>query len=96
MTTVTKQTPTSARISSRINRDLKEQADAILAEIGLKPSQAITMFYTQIVRQRWFPLNLKIPNEETIAALDALRDPEARKTANRFSSVEDMMSDLTS
>ena len=51
-----------ARVSTRIDAELKKQAEAILAEIGMKPSQAITLFYTQIVKQRGIPLSLKIPN----------------------------------
>ena len=55
-----------ARVSTRIDAELKKQAEAILAEIGMKPSQAITLFYTQIVKQRGIPLSLKIPNERNI------------------------------
>lgn len=58
-----------ARISSRIDSDLKKKGDSILAEIGVKPSQAITMFYKQIVRQRGLPFETRIPNEETIKAM---------------------------
>ena len=85
-----------ARISSRIDPDLKRKSEAILAEIGIKPSQAITMFYTQIVRQRGLPLDLKIPNDETIEAIDELRDPERRKGLKTFTSVADLMDDLNS
>ena len=85
-----------ARISSRIDADLKKQADSILAEIGMKPSQAITLFYTQIVRQRGIPLSLKIPNEGLEAAMREARDPEFKKTARRYSSVDEFMEDLDS
>ncbi len=43
-----------ARISSRIDPELKRKSEAILAEIGVKPSQAITMFYTQILSRFLF------------------------------------------
>lgn len=85
-----------ARISSRINAELKQQGDSILAEIGIKPSQAITMFYKQIVRQRGLPFETRIPNDETIKAMQELKDPETRKNLKRFSSVEELMSDLNS
>ncbi len=80
-----------ARISSRINSDLKSKGDAILSELGIKPSQAISMFYTQIVRQRGLPLDLKIPNEETIAALN-----EDVSAYPRFETIDDLMTDLNS
>ena len=85
-----------AHISSRIDADLKKQADSILAEIGMKPSQAITLFYTQIVKQRGIPLSLKIPNEGLEAAMREARDPEFEKTARRYSSVDEFMEDLDS
>jgi DNA-damage-inducible protein J len=83
-----------ARVSSRIDANLKQQADSILAEIGMKPSQAITLFYTQIVRQRGLPLDLKIPNEELEAAMREARDPEFKKTAKRYSSAKELLDDL--
>lgn len=68
-----------ARISSRIDANIKAQAETILAELGIKPSQAISMFYTQIVHQRGIPLELKIPNDETLAAMN-----EDLNNAKRF------------
>lgn len=85
-----------ARISSRIDADLKKQGDAILAEIGMKPSQAITLFYTQIVRQRGFPLSLHVPNEALESAMREARDPEFGKTAKSYSSAREMFDDLGS
>ena len=80
-----------ARISSRIDAELKQKGDSILAEIGVKPSQAITMFYKQIVRQRGLPFETRIPNEETIKAMQ-----EDLSSKKGFSSVEELMKDLNS
>ena len=65
-----------ARISSRINAELKKKGDTILSQIGIKPSQAITMFYAQIVNYGGIPFELKIPNQETI---DAINEDEDHK-----------------
>jgi len=78
-----------ARISSRIDRDLKTKSEAILAELGIRPSQAIAMFYTQIIRQRGLPLELKIPNDETIAAMN-----EDLSSATRYSSAQALFDDM--
>jgi len=78
-----------ARISSRIDRDLKTKSEAILAELGIRPSQAITMFYTQIIRQRGLPLELKIPNDETIAAMN-----ENLSNAKRYNSAQALFDDM--
>ena len=78
-----------ARISSRIDAELKNKVDSILAQIGIKPSQAITMFYTQIVRQRGIPFELKVPNEETVQALT-----EDITKAKRYTNLDVMFADL--
>jgi len=63
-----------AKIQQRIDADLKKEAESILQEQGIKPSQAIVMFYKEITRQRGFPfLPSHIPNEETARAIEEAR-----------------------
>ena len=80
-----------AQINSRIDAELKRQGDLILAELGINSSQAITLFYKQIVRQRGLPLAARMPNDETTEALN-----EDLSEQRRFSSVEALMDDLHS
>ena len=58
----------SANLYARIEPDLKEQAEGILSELGIPTSNAITMFYKQIVLQRGIPFEMKLP---TARPLDA-------------------------
>lgn len=58
----------SANLYARIEPDLKEQAEGILSELGIPTSNAITMFYKQIVLQRGIPFEMKLP---TACPLDA-------------------------
>lgn len=51
----------SANLYARIEPDLKEQAEGILSELGIPTSNAITMFYKQIVLQRGIPFEMKLP-----------------------------------
>ena len=46
---------------ARIEPDLKSQAEAILAALGISASNAITMFYKQIVLQKGLPFEVKLP-----------------------------------
>lgn len=85
-----------ARISTRIDKDLKTEAESLLAELGMKPSQAISMFYKQIVRQRGYPFELKVPNDETIEAMKELGTPDTRAQAKSHSNITDLMDDLNS
>ena len=51
----------SANLYARIEPDLKEQADSILAALGIPASNAITMFYKQIILHRGMPFEVKLP-----------------------------------
>ena len=51
----------SANLYARIEPDLKEQAEGILSALGIPASNAITMFYKQIVLQKGLPFEVKLP-----------------------------------
>jgi len=57
-------------VRARVEPSLKGQAEGVLAELGITPTQAITMLYKRVVRDHEWPLELKIPNAETQQALN--------------------------
>ncbi len=63
-------------IHARVEPSLKKNAEMIFAAIGLTTSQAISLFLKQVELHKGLPLDLKIPNAETIAAM---RELEADK-----------------
>ena len=69
----------TALVQARMEPELKEKADKVFAALGLNASTAISLFYAQTVRQGGIPLELKVPNEETMEAIEELNDPEKRK-----------------
>lgn len=58
----------SANLYARIEPDLKEQAETILAALGIPASNAITMFYRQIILQKGLPFDVKLPASMPIDA----------------------------
>ncbi len=52
----------SANLYARIEPDVKEQAEGILAALGIPASNAINMFYKQIILQRGLPFEVKMPS----------------------------------
>lgn len=76
-------------IQARIEPQLKEQADAILKKIGLTASQAINALYAQIIMHKGLPFELKIPNQETLAARDELE----KGGGKTFKNFKDMLED---
>ena len=51
----------SANLYARIEPDLKEQAENILTALGIPASNALTMFYKQIILQNGLPFEVKLP-----------------------------------
>ena len=63
----------SAMIRARVTPDLKDRAEAILEQLGLTATTAITLFYRQIVQQRGLPFDLRVPNATTLRAMHDAR-----------------------
>ena len=51
----------SANLYARIEPDVKEQAETILNALGIPASNAITMFYKQIILHNGLPFEVKLP-----------------------------------
>ena len=45
---------------------IKEQAEGILAALGIPASNAINMFYKQIILQRGLPFEVKMPSARPV------------------------------
>ena len=71
----------SAVAKSRIDPELKRQAEAVLEEIGLKPRAALELFYKQIIKRRAIPFPVQADSPE-----DDVLSPAARrnKVADEF------------
>lgn len=61
----------TANLYARIEPEVKEQAESILNSLGIPVSNAINMFYKQIILQRGIPFEVKLPTSQlvNIAAL---------------------------
>jgi DNA-damage-inducible protein J len=80
-----------ATARARMDADLKEAAESILAECGLNATQGINIFYRQIVLHNGLPFDVKIPNAES---RKAIREIETGEGLIRSGSVEDVFRDL--
>jgi len=63
----------SAIAKSRIDPELKRQAEAILEEIGLKPRAALELFYKQIIKRRAIPFPVQADSPEDDVLIPAAR-----------------------
>lgn len=91
----------SANLYARIEPGLKEEAEVILTALGIPASNAITMFYKQIVLNQGLPFEVKLPEHPldisrmTSAELDAeLEKGYADVKAGRTLPAEQAFSDI--
>lgn len=61
-------------VYARIDTTLKENAESSLNQLGITPSSAIQMLYSQIVLQKGMPFELRLPVNKPIALGSITRD----------------------
>ncbi len=61
-----------AYINARVDKQLKARAEKVLAQVGLSTTDAVTMLLHQIVLHRGLPFAVRIPNRETLSAMEEL------------------------
>ena len=57
----------TSAVYARIDTRLKDNAEDILAKLGISPSSAIQMLYSQIVVHNGMPFELKLPQARPTA-----------------------------
>jgi DNA-damage-inducible protein J len=81
----------TAVVKARIEPDLKTDAEVILRELGISPTEAVTLFYRQIKMRRGLPFEVRIPNEVT---LKTFQDTDAGENIVRTQNKEDLFEKL--
>ena len=64
----------TASVYTRVDPETKEQAELILAELGIPMSNAIGMFLKQVVIQRGIPFELKLPASKPVVICDLTKE----------------------
>ncbi|MGH7024996.1 MAG: type II toxin-antitoxin system RelB/DinJ family antitoxin [Caulobacteraceae bacterium] len=77
----------------RMDEDLKARATAALDAMGLSASDAVRMLFKRIVAEQAFPLELKVPNAETQAAMEEAREMMGTRRF-QFATPADMFASL--
>ena len=77
-------------VRARIDQQIKDEAGAVLASIGLTASDAFRMMMMRIAAEKRLPFEPLVPNAETIEAMKAARAGDLVTVGG----VDDLMSDL--
>ena len=86
-------TTQTSMLHIRVDDDIKEQATQTLTAMGLSMSDAVRLFLRRVVIDQAFPLELKVPNAQTLAAMEESRAMMAKRRA-RFASAGELLADL--
>jgi len=74
----------------RLDADTRERAERVLADLGLSLGEVVSVLIRRVADEGVLPFEMKIPNEETLAAMDELESGRAP----RFKDVDSLMEDL--
>lgn len=83
----------NSTLQIRVRSDLKENVEHILEELGMTPSQAVTLFFNQIALKKEIPFKISLyePNERTKEALKEIEDKIANKDLSGAMTKEELI-----
>ena len=86
----------TTNLNIRTDKEIKDQAEQIFAELGITMSTAVNIFLRTAVREHGIPFALKIdvPNDTTAAAIQEGRKMLKDPTTPRYSSMETLKAAL--
>ena len=85
--------PSSARLIFRGYEAVKGKAGEALAARGQSDSDGVRILLKRLVNDQAFPLELKVPNAQTRAAMEEARTM-AKSRAARFDTAASLLDDL--
>ena len=80
-------------VRARIDAQIKEEASAVLAGVGLTVSDAFRLMMMRIAKEGALPFEPLIPNAETIEAMKAARRGELKTVASVGALFDDLNAD---
>ena len=86
----------TTNVSIRMDSDLKAQADALFAELGMNLSTAFNIFVRQSLREGGIPFEIRTerPNKETVAAMLEAEHIAADPKAKKYRDLDELFADL--
>lgn len=73
-------TTKTAKVNARVEPKLKEDAERVLDALGLSTTDAIRVFFKQIVHFRGIPFDVRLPNRTTRKAMEQARKSQYLKS----------------
>lgn len=87
----------TTNVTIRIDEELKKQLQELVSNLGLDMTTFFTMSAKQAVREQRIPfeVSMNVPNEETLAAFEEVRQmKETPSLGKSYTDVDEMMKEL--
>lgn len=86
----------TTNVTVRMDKDLKEQAESLFAEMGMNLTTALNIFMRQSVRQGKIPFEISLnqPNAATLAAMQEIEDMRSGILPKNPQSVASFMQEM--
>jgi DNA-damage-inducible protein J len=84
----------TALVQVRVEPDLKEIVDNVLADNGLDIPTAVRIYFAKIARTGGIPFDVRTYNAETIAAMEEANRVSRDQNAKSYDSFADLLADL--
>ena len=84
-----------ATVTARVDENVKKEAETLFKKMGLNMSTAMNMFLKKCILEQGIPFELKVPNKETLKAMQETEDILSGKIERKgYKSAEELFEDL--
>ena len=71
-------------VRARVSSELKHDSEMILDKLGMSMSDAIRIFLNQVSMRNEFPIELKVPNQATLNAMNESVTDDVYNSSNEL------------
>ena len=68
-----------ATVTARVDENVKKEAETLFKKMGLNMSTAMNLFLKKCILEQGIPFELKVPNKETLKAIQKTEDALVKK-----------------
>ena len=84
-----------ATVTARVDENVKKEAETLFKKMGLNMSTAMNLFLKKCILEQGIPFELKVPNKETLKAMQETEDILSDKIERKgYNSAEELFEDL--
>ena len=84
-----------ATVTARVDENVKKEAETLFKKMGINMSTAMNLFLKKCILEQGIPFELKVPNGETLKAMQETEDILSGKIERKgYKSAEELFENL--